>query len=47
VPKTDFPSILELVPQAKFVVIEQAGHWVHAETPVEFMDSVQDFLANS
>jgi pimeloyl-ACP methyl ester carboxylesterase len=47
VPKADFPSILELVPQAKFVVIEQAGHWVHAETPVEFMDAVQDFLANS
>jgi len=47
VPKADFPSILELVPKAKFVVIEQAGHWVHAETPVEFMDAVQDFLANS
>lgn len=47
VPKEDFPSILEMVPQAQFVVIEEAGHWVHAETPAEFMTAVQEFLATS
>lgn len=37
-------TILALFPQARFAVIEEAGHWVQAETPERFLALVQDFL---
>lgn len=40
----DKPSILELFPEATFVELEGAGHWLHAEKPAEFIQEVIDFL---
>ncbi|MFT8245258.1 alpha/beta fold hydrolase [Roseomonas sp. BN140053] len=33
-----------LFPQARFAVLEKAGHWVHVEDPAGFQALVQDFL---
>ncbi|MDG1803993.1 alpha/beta fold hydrolase [Flavicella sp.] len=30
--------------KAKIVTIANAGHWLHAENPVDFMNALQDFL---
>jgi len=38
--------IARLFPQARHAVIEDAGHWVHAERPAEFLAELQAF-ANS
>jgi len=37
-------TIRQLFPQAAFEVIEGAGHWVHAEKPVEFAQAVLQYL---
>jgi pimeloyl-ACP methyl ester carboxylesterase len=39
----DFSAIEEVFPEAEFVTIDHAGHWVHAEAPEEFMDAVLSF----
>ena len=39
------PLIERLFPNAEHVVIEGAGHWVHAERPAEFLARVQPFLS--
>ena len=39
------PLIERLFPHAEHAVIEGAGHWVHAERPVEFLDRVRPFLS--
>jgi pimeloyl-ACP methyl ester carboxylesterase len=31
-------------PDAQFMTIENAGHWVHAEAPDVFMNAVLEFL---
>lgn len=40
----DHAEILARFPQARFVVIEGAGHWLHAEKPREFEADVARFL---
>ncbi|TKR93301.1 hypothetical protein L596_007784 [Steinernema carpocapsae] len=40
----DYPVIKNLFPNATFDVIPDAGHWVHAEQPKLFIDSVVRFL---
>lgn len=40
----DKALILEIFPQADFIEIEDAGHWVHAEQPKEFFQTVLDFI---
>jgi len=42
----DKESIRTLVPNAHFETIENAGHWLHAEAPKQFMDKVNHFLDN-
>ena len=37
--------ILGLFPHARFVAIEEAGHWVQAEAPERFLELVEGFLA--
>jgi esterase len=32
-------------PQARFVVVEKAGHWLHADNPHGFLAEVEPFLA--
>lgn len=41
---SDFESIREQVPQAKFETINGVGHWVHAEAPKVFLDLVLNYL---
>jgi esterase len=38
------PSIHELFPGAEIKTIENAGHWVHADAPDEFVRLVREFL---
>uniref|UniRef100_A0A914WBB0 sn-1-specific diacylglycerol lipase ABHD11 n=1 Tax=Plectus sambesii TaxID=2011161 RepID=A0A914WBB0_9BILA len=40
----DHPQIKKLFPNATFDVIQSAGHWVHADRPQDFIDSVHKFL---
>ncbi len=39
-------SILQLFPNAVFETIEGAGHWVQADKPKEFVETVSKFIAN-
>lgn len=38
------PAIRDLFPRARFVRIPQAGHWLHAEAPRPFAETVAVFL---
>lgn len=38
--KEDHDDILRLFPLSDFHTIESAGHWIHAESPQEFMEEV-------
>ena len=40
----DIPEIEDRFPDSSFLTIENAGHWVHAEQPEEFMNAVLEFL---
>lgn len=44
VKEEDHAAILEDFPAARFVVIPEAGHWLHAEAPAHFMEILLDFL---
>lgn len=39
----DISNIEEVFPDSSFVTIQNAGHWVHAEAPEEFVDAVLSF----
>jgi len=41
----DMPVIYKLFPKAKLVTIKNASHWVQADAPKEFADTVLDFLS--
>lgn len=41
----DFEQIKRLFPQAEFITIQGAGHWVHAEQTELFLKAVLDFLS--
>ena len=45
VSEADREEIRRLFPSAQFESIPGAGHWVHAEKPVEFAKSVMKFLS--
>ena len=40
----DEPEIRKDFPAAQFVSLEDAGHWLHAEKPHEFLQAAMDFL---
>jgi pimeloyl-ACP methyl ester carboxylesterase len=40
----DEPEIRQLFPSAKIQTIPEAGHWIHADAPEEFVSMVLDFL---
>ncbi|XP_023015212.1 sn-1-specific diacylglycerol lipase ABHD11-like isoform X1 [Leptinotarsa decemlineata] len=44
IPKSDYPKILKLFPNAELKFIEGAGHWIHSEKPAEFLKVTIDFL---
>jgi len=41
----DIDDIKKIVPEATFKTIENAGHWVHAEAPQEFLNEVSEYFA--
>ncbi len=43
---SDEDEIRRLFPDARFVTVEGAGHWVHAEAPAEFAEIVTEFLTD-
>lgn len=42
----DHEMIREGFPEASFSVIPHAGHWLHADSPAEFLQEVHAFLAD-
>lgn len=44
---SDRPLILKWFPNTEFFVIPHAAHWVHAEKPYEFMDTVVKFIRST
>jgi esterase len=40
----DMEPIKEMVPNAQFVTIKNAGHWVHAEAPEDFRQAVWNYI---
>jgi len=46
-PDSHRPQISRLFPTAEFATIQGAGHWLHAEKPVEFIRIVREFLAGT
>ena len=40
----DVPHIRELFPNSSLVTVKGAGHWIHADAPVEFAKTVLAFL---
>lgn len=41
---TDIPEITKQFPMAQFIGLEDAGHWLHAEKPKEFLEEVLRFI---
>jgi esterase len=39
------PLIREMFPNARFVAVKNAGHWVHADNPAAFLSVLEAFLA--
>lgn len=46
VPFGVMPAFAKLFPNMKLVTISEAGHWVQAQTPQQFVNAVNDFLAD-
>lgn len=40
----DFGAIQEIFPAAEFIVVEKAGHWIHADRPDEVIRSLKQLL---
>jgi esterase len=44
IPDEDIPAIKDFFPEAEFVTIQGAGHWLHAENPEELLRILREFL---
>lgn len=42
--ESDYSEINTQFPQSEIYSIEESGHWIHAEAPVEFYNKVVDYL---
>lgn len=42
--ESDKPELLAAFPLAKFIQVSRAGHWVHADNPTEFLETLQTFI---
>ena len=40
----DLPEIKKHFPKAELVTIERAGHWLHAENPLQFLEKSMSFI---
>lgn len=43
--ESDYPILEQKFPNSEIYSLDDAGHWVHAESPDEFYDAVMNFLA--
>ena len=43
----DAPLIRQIFPQAEIMTLPEAGHWVHADAPNEFFQTVVNFLSRA
>lgn len=41
---SDYPALKEKFPNSEIYTIESSGHWLHAESPKEFYETVMNFL---
>ncbi len=41
--ESDMPEIYHYFPHAIFIEVKRAGHWLHAENPVDFFNAVDEF----
>ena len=46
IPDDRWDEVKEHFPRAKLLTIPDAGHWLHAERPQEFVNAVLDFLCS-
>ncbi|XP_054918491.2 sn-1-specific diacylglycerol lipase ABHD11-like isoform X2 [Dermacentor andersoni] len=46
VSKRDHGAIKEKFPKANIIYIKGAGHWVHADKPAEFLNSIKEFMGD-
>lgn len=44
---SDIPEIRNNLPDAEFMTVDGAGHWLHADKPKEFMEAILNFLQTS
>lgn len=42
---SNFSNIIDLFPNSQLVEIPGAGHWVHADNPLAFINAVENFLS--
>jgi pimeloyl-ACP methyl ester carboxylesterase len=42
--ESDIPALLQHFPHAVYKVVSDAGHWVHADNPEEFLNQLISFL---
>jgi esterase len=42
--ESDFDEIHEKFPNSDIHTIEESGHWIHAEAPTEFYETVMNYL---
>ena len=40
----DWPEIIKALPLAELITIKEAGHWVHADQPIELFNKIIDFI---
>ncbi|NNE56083.1 MAG: alpha/beta fold hydrolase [Flavobacteriales bacterium] len=43
-PETDFAQVRKHFPEAEFITLPDAGHWLHADQPALFLDESKRFL---
>jgi len=44
---SDYKDILKLFPAAEIIVVENAGHWIHADRPDKVIGSLKRLMENS
>lgn len=47
IPSDDFKDILKVFPAAEFIEIADAGHWIHADQPVEVIKNIKRLLGDN
>jgi len=46
-PSTDFMDIQKVFPAAEFIVVANAGHWIHSDQPAEVVKNIKRLLGDN